>query len=57
VQGVTSIKAVISQCCLPVPYEDIVGYVYKMEGIKFNLKICKNIQSSDKKERQPNFSK
>ncbi|AGM26180.1 GTP pyrophosphokinase [Spiroplasma syrphidicola EA-1] len=52
VQGITSIKVIISQCCLPIPYEDIVGYVSKSEGIKVHLKECHNIQSEDKQERQ-----
>ncbi|AHI57928.1 hypothetical protein P344_02920 [Spiroplasma mirum ATCC 29335] len=55
-QGVTSIKVVISQCCLPIPYEDIVGYVSKAEGIKVHLRTCKNIQTAEKQERQVEVS-
>ena len=56
VQGITSIKVVISQCCLPIPYEDIVGYVSKAEGIKVHLRTCKNIQTAEKQERQVEVS-
>lgn len=55
-QGISSIKVVISQCCLPLPYEEITGYVSKAEGIKVHLKTCRNLQSSDKQERQVEVS-
>lgn len=56
VQGISNIKVVISQCCLPIPYEDITGYVSKAEGIKVHLKTCRNIQSGDKQDRQVEVS-
>lgn len=41
---------------MPIPYEDITGYVSKAEGIKVHLKTCRNIQSGDKQDRQVEVS-
>ncbi|XHK03841.1 RelA/SpoT family protein [Spiroplasma endosymbiont of Anurida maritima] len=52
VQGATGIKATISQCCMPIPFENIIGYVSKTEGIKVHLWTCVNIQNENILERK-----
>lgn len=51
VENVTGIKASISQCCYPVPYEPITGFISKLEGIKVHVKTCKNVLTPDKQQR------
>lgn len=51
VENVTGIKAAISQCYYPVPYEPITGFISKLEGIKVHVKTCKNVLALDKQQR------
>ena len=43
IEGVRGIVTKISKCCLPLPDEEIVGYITKTEGIKIHLINCENM--------------
>ena len=49
VDGLNSMKVVLSPCCTPVYGDDIIGYVTKGKGIKAHRKECQNISSEDKR--------
>ncbi|MBY7704925.1 bifunctional (p)ppGpp synthetase/guanosine-3',5'-bis(diphosphate) 3'-pyrophosphohydrolase [Vibrio harveyi] len=40
VDGITNMKTTIASCCMPIPYEEVVGFVTKTNGIKVHLKEC-----------------
>ncbi|ATZ18780.1 GTP diphosphokinase [Williamsoniiplasma somnilux] len=43
VDGIANLKTQLSSCCAPIPYESIVGYVSKGNGIKVHLSECINV--------------
>ena len=43
------IKTHIALCCLPVPGDEIIGYITKNSGISIHRKICQNIDINDEK--------
>lgn len=43
IEGVSGVVTKISKCCLPLPNEEIVGYITKTEGIKIHLLNCENM--------------
>ncbi|PPE05067.1 GTP diphosphokinase [Entomoplasma ellychniae] len=46
IEGITNIKTSIAICCLPIPYEDVVGYVTKSgNGIKVHMRKCFSLNS------------
>lgn len=47
VEGLTSPKIRIANCCLPVPGDKIVGYVSKKGGIMVHSKHCQNVERLD----------
>lgn len=49
VEGIDEIKINLSSCCMPVPGDDIIGYITKGNGISIHRSICHNI--SDVEER------
>ncbi|ATG97362.1 RelA/SpoT family protein [Mesoplasma lactucae] len=51
VDGISNMKVEIANCCLPIPYEEVVGYVTKGNGIKVHLPNCTNVQSEEDKKR------
>ncbi len=42
-----NIETHIANCCLPVPGDEIVGYITKTNGIKIHRKECSNIEYFD----------
>ena len=49
VDGVGSMKIVLSPCCCPVYGDSIIGYVTKGQGIKAHRKECQNVLKGDKR--------
>lgn len=43
------IKTHIANCCLPLPGDDIVGFITKNKGISIHRKICENISTSEER--------
>ncbi|GJM07522.1 MAG: GTP pyrophosphokinase [marine bacterium B5-7] len=53
VQGVGNLLTHISQCCQPVPGDDIIGFVTQGRGVSIHQQDCSNIlnASTEQKER------
>jgi len=51
VLGVGDMLAHLSQCCRPVPGDDIIGYVTRSRGVSIHRRDCYNIVNEDEKER------
>jgi len=51
VNGIDNVKIEISNCCLPIPNEPIVGYVTKGHGLKVHSQNCLNIQDEESQKR------
>jgi GTP pyrophosphokinase len=51
VLGVGNLLTVIANCCMPVPYDDIVGYITKDRGVSVHRIDCKNILHLKEKEQ------
>ena len=49
VEGIDDIKVSRAKCCMPVPGDDIVGYIQTGVGINIHRSVCPNISST--KER------
>ncbi len=43
VSGITDVKVNIASCCLPIPGDDIIGYITKNNGITVHRKNCSNV--------------
>ena len=50
VQGLSDIKIQIAKCCLPIPYQPIIGSVTKTNGISVHNKHCKNVSPNHERE-------
>ena len=45
-----NIETHIANCCLPVPGDEIVGYITKSNGIRINRKECSNVEFFDERK-------
>lgn len=43
VLGVGNLLTSIANCCMPVPHDEIIGYITKDKGVSVHRKDCKNI--------------
>ena len=43
VSGITDVKVNIASCCMPIPGDDIVGYITKNNGITIHRENCSNV--------------
>lgn len=50
VKGIDTIKVELSQCCCPIPGDEIVGYISRGKGVKVHRKNCPTL-----KNLQPRF--
>ena len=49
VEGIGEIKVTISNCCKPIPGDNIIGYITKCSGITVHRSNCKNIIDLDER--------
>lgn len=49
VEGIGEIKVTISNCCKPIPGDNIIGYITKGSGITIHRSNCKNIIDLDER--------
>ena len=49
VAGIDKMKVNIASCCLPVPGDDIIGYITKNSGITIHRTICPNLEDKDER--------
>lgn len=47
VDGIDNIKVNISNCCNPIPGDEIIGYISKTSGISAHRRICPNLEKLD----------
>ena len=47
VSGLSDVKVNIAACCLPIPGDDIIGYITKNNGITIHRKVCQNLLHLD----------
>ena len=45
-----NVATIIANCCLPVPGDEIVGYITKSNGIRIHRKDCSNIEFFDERK-------
>jgi len=51
VQGVGNLLTSIANCCMPVPNDDIIGYITRDKGVSVHRKDCKNILHLKEKDQ------
>ena len=49
--GVGNLLTTIANCCMPVPHDDITGYITKDRGVSVHRTDCKNILHLKEKEQ------
>ena len=49
VEGIGEIKVSVSNCCKPIPGDNIIGYITKGSGITVHRSNCKNITELDER--------
>ncbi len=54
VPGVDNLPLEISNCCKPIPGDDILGYISKTGVIKVHREVCPNMQNNQNFERSIN---
>jgi GTP pyrophosphokinase len=52
VEGVGNLLTQIANCCKPVPYEPIIGFITKGSGVRIHRQDCSNIINLDTEKRQ-----
>ncbi|TNF91603.1 MAG: bifunctional (p)ppGpp synthetase/guanosine-3',5'-bis(diphosphate) 3'-pyrophosphohydrolase, partial [Gammaproteobacteria bacterium] len=52
VEGVGKLLTQIANCCKPVPYEPIIGYITKGSGVRIHRMDCPNIINLDTEKQQ-----
>jgi GTP pyrophosphokinase len=59
VLGVGDLLTRVSQCCNPIPGDEITGYITRSRGVSVHRADCHNIRNEDEKERlvQVNWGK
>lgn len=45
VRGIDSIKVELSQCCCPIPGDEIIGYISRGKGVKIHRKSCPTLKN------------
>jgi GTP pyrophosphokinase len=51
VLGVGNLLTTVANCCMPVPHDDIIGYITKDRGVSVHRTDCKNIIHLKDKEQ------
>ena len=51
VLGVGDLLTRISQCCNPIPGDEIIGYITRSRGISVHRMDCHNVRNEDERER------
>lgn len=51
IKGADNVKALLAHCCMPLPFEEIKGYVTKIQGIRVHNSNCKNINNKNFQEK------
>ncbi|HHO59628.1 MAG TPA: GTP diphosphokinase [Thiotrichales bacterium] len=51
VLGVGNLLTTIANCCMPVPHDEIIGFITKDKGVSVHRKDCKNILHLKEKDR------
>ncbi len=44
VDGMSDVMVNFAKCCLPVPHDEVVGFVTKTRGLSLHRKVCPNIK-------------
>ncbi|NIP58828.1 MAG: RelA/SpoT family protein, partial [Gemmatimonadetes bacterium] len=51
IQGMENLMVRYSQCCQPVPGDDVIGYITRGRGISIHRKDCPNVLNLDEERR------
>ena len=49
VEGIDEIKINIASCCMPIPGDNIMGYITKGNGISIHREQCPNIRNTEER--------
>ena len=52
VKGVDNLLVYFPQCCSPVPYDEILGFITQGKGVSVHRKNCSNIQNLNEDEQK-----
>lgn len=56
VENIPNCKVKFAKCCLPIPGDDIIGYITFSNGVSIHRKDCKNLNNLDTSSRVINVS-